>query len=115
SRGPYGEMLFDGALTTGAHSTIAGVGWGDRYKFASTAASVSYSSGWTWDTPNQVPYVELWTSDVDATMGTVQTQTIVQQDAGGYFGTGRWGTTSADGNACDTLSYGDYDHLMPCD
>jgi hypothetical protein len=30
ARGPYGELLFDGAASAGAHSLIAGVGWGDR-------------------------------------------------------------------------------------
>jgi hypothetical protein len=47
-------------------------------------------------------------------MGTVQTQTIVQQDAGGYFGTDRWNTTSADGNACDGGNDGASAHSMPC-
>jgi hypothetical protein len=114
SRAPYGELLFDGAATEGAHSVVAGVGWGDRFKFASTTSPVTYNSAWTWDTPNTVPYVKLWTTGVDATMGTVQTQTIVQQDAGGYFGTNRWGTTSAAGNAC-TVAIGGVDHRMPCD
>jgi hypothetical protein len=114
SRAPYGELLFDGAASEEAHSVVAGVGWGDRFKFASTTSPVTYNSAWTWDVPNTVPYVKLWTTDVDATMGTVQTQTIDQQDAGGYFGTGRWGTTSAAGNAC-TVAIGGVDHLMPCD
>jgi hypothetical protein len=108
SRAPYGELLFDGASSEGAHSVVAGVGWGDRYKFESTTDPVTYNSAWTWSAPNTIPYVKLWTSAVDATMGTVQTQTIVQQDAGGYWGTGRWGTTSAGGNACGA-------QVMPCD
>ncbi|HKC14092.1 MAG TPA: hypothetical protein VKI41_18855, partial [Vicinamibacteria bacterium] len=99
SRAPYGELLFDGSATEAAHSQIAGVGWGDGYKFLSTTDPVTYGSAWTWNTPNTVPYVKLWTSAVDATMGTVQTQTILQQDAGGYYGTNRWNTTSAAGNA----------------
>jgi hypothetical protein len=114
SRAPYGELLFDGSDSEGAHSVIAGVGWGDRYKFASTSNPVTYDSAWTWNTPNTVPYVKLWTTDVDATMGTVQTQTILQQDAGGYFGTDRWGTTSADGDACDAGNDGPSAHSMPC-
>jgi hypothetical protein len=115
SRAPYGELLFDGAASEGAHSVIAGVGWGDRYKFGSTTNPATYNSAWTWNTPNTVPYVKLWTTDVDATMGTVQTQTILQQDAGGYWGTNRWNTTSGSGNACDTNNFGDANHLMPCD
>lgn len=110
SRAPYGELLFDGSATEGAHSTIAGIGWGDRYRFATTTAPATYNSSWTWNTPNTIPYVKLWTTGIDATMGTVQTQTIVQQDAGGYFGTARWNTTSAAGNACTTPP-----SLLPCD
>lgn len=112
TRAPYGEMLFDGAATAGAHSLIAGVGWGDRYKFASTTSPVTLGSDWTWNVANTVPYVKLWTTAVDATMGTVQTQTIVQQDAGGYFGTDRWNTTSAGGLACTVFGN---NYRMPCD
>jgi len=114
SRAPYGELLFDGSESEGAHSTIAGVGWGDRYRFASTTNPVTYDSAWTWNVPNTIPYVKLWTSAVDATMGTVQTQTIVQEDAGGYFGTDRWNTTSADGDACAPNEDGPSAHSLPC-
>jgi hypothetical protein len=113
SRAPYGELLFDGAASAAAHSVLAGVGWGDRFKFASTSNPVSYNSAWTWNVANTIPYVKLWTTAVDATMGTVQTQTIVQQDAGGYFGANRWNTTSAAGNAC-TVAIGGTNSLMPC-
>ncbi len=109
SRAPYGQLLFDGAATEGAHSVIAGVGWGDRYKFASTTNPVTLSSAWTWNSANTIPYVKLWTTAVSATMGTVQTQPITQQDAGGYWGVNRWNSTSAGGNACGGS------HLMPCD
>lgn len=108
ARGPYGELLFDGSATEAGHSTIMGVAWGDRYKFTTTTAPVTYGSSWTWNVANTIPYVKLWTTGVDATMGVVQTQTITQQDAGGYFGTNRWNSTSAAGNACGGL-------VMPCD
>jgi len=108
ARGPYGELLFDGAASEGAHSQISGVAWGDRYKFTTTTAPATYSSSWTWNVANTIPYVKLWTTAVDATMGTVQTQTIVQQDAGGYYGVKDWGKTSGDGNACGG-------QIMPCD
>jgi hypothetical protein len=114
SRGPYGELLFDGSASEGAHSIIAGVGWGDRYKFASTANPVTYNSGWTWNTANTIPYVKLWTTAIDATMGTVQTQPITQQDAGGYFGTNRWNSTSASGSACAAGQDSGAAHVMPC-
>ncbi len=113
SRAPYGELLFDGAANAGAASTVAGVGWGDRYRFASTTNPVTYNSAWTWNVPNTIPYVKLWTTAVDATMGSVQTRTIVQQDAGGYYGTNRWNTTSAAGHAC-TVPIGGVDTVMPC-
>ena len=111
-RAPYGQLLFDGAATAGAHSPIASVGWGDLYKFSSTTNPLSNSSAWTWNQPNTVPYVKLVTTAVDATMGTVQTQTKAQQDAGGYFGVDRMNTTSASGNAC-TAAQG-LASLMPC-
>jgi hypothetical protein len=114
ARAPYGELLFDGSASEGAHSVIQGVGWGDRYQFVSTTNPATYNNQWTWNTPNTIPYVKLWTTNVDATMGTVQTQTIVQQDAAGYWGTNRWNTTSAGGNACDDI-VGDANHVMPCD
>lgn len=102
SRAPYGELNIDGQGFT----DIDGVAWGDRYKFTSTLAPVTLDSTWTWNTPNTVPYVKLWIAGVpDATMGTVLTQTMTQQDAGGgrdpfyHDLTAFWGKTSADGNA----------------
>ncbi len=114
SRAPYGELLFDGSADLDSHSVIAGVGWGDRYKFTTTGGPVTFNSSWTWDTPNTIPYVEIWTAAVDAAMGIVQTQTLSQHDAGGYWGIDRWNTTSAQGNGCNT-STGDLDSVMPCD
>ncbi len=111
-RAPYGQLLFDGSASAGAHSPIASVGWGDLYKFTSTTNPLSYSSAWSWNQPNTVPYVKLATAAVDATMGTVQTQTKAQQDAGGYFGADRMNTTSAGGNACSAAQ--GQASLMPC-
>jgi hypothetical protein len=97
TRAPYGELLFDGSASEGAHSVIAGVAWGDRYKFASATSPVTLSSAWTWNQPNTIPFVKLWTTAVDATMGTVMTQTIVQKDVAGYFDVAKfWTHTSAD-------------------
>jgi hypothetical protein len=97
TRAPYGELLFDGSASEGAHSTIAGVAWGDRYKFTSTTNPVTLSSAWSWDQPNTIPFVKLWTTVVDATMGTVMTQTIVQKDVAGYFDVAKfWTHTNAD-------------------
>jgi hypothetical protein len=113
SRAPYGEMLIDGSASLDAHSVIAGVGWGDEYKFTTTGGPVTLGSGWTWDVPNTVPYVDIWTSAIDATMGIVQTQTMATHEAGGYWGISRWNTTSAAGNAC-TQATGGIDSSMPC-
>lgn len=101
SRAPYGELNIDG---TGA-ANVDGVAWGDRYKFSSTTVPVTLNSHWTWNVANSVPWVKLWIASTDATMGTVQTQTMTQQDAGGgrnpfyHDMTFWWGKTSADGNA----------------
>ncbi len=101
SRAPYGELNIDGTGFT----DISGVAWGDRYKFTSTSAPVTLSSSWDWTQPNTVPYVKLWIASTDATMGTVQTQTLTQQDAGAGRNAfyhdlrGNWGFTSAHGNA----------------
>ncbi len=109
SRAPYGELLFDGSASEGAHSTIAGVAWGDRYKFLTTTSPVTLNSAWDWSAANTIPYVALWTTAIDATMGIVQTQTIAQHDAGGYWGVNRWGSTSGAGAACGAS------YVMVCD
>ncbi|MEO5561232.1 MAG: hypothetical protein ABIO49_14920 [Dokdonella sp.] len=102
SRAPYGELNIDG---NGAND-ISGVGWGDRWQFTSTTAPVTLDSAWTWNVPNTVPYVKLWVTSTNATMGTVQSQTMTQQDAGSRNAfyhdiTAYWNKTSAQGNAGD--------------
>jgi hypothetical protein len=102
SRAPYGELNIDGA---GA-ADIDGVAWGDRWRFTSTGAPLDLDSPWTWNTPNTVPYVKLWVSSTNATMGMVQSQTMTQQDAGArnafyHDVTAFWNHTSAQGDAGD--------------
>ena len=109
SRAPYGQLRIDGAASDGERAQIAGVAWGDYYRFASSTNPVTLESAWTWNQSNTVPFVKLWTTTVDATMGLVQTQTITQQDAGGYWGQDLWNRTSAEVSGCP----GNY--LMPCD
>lgn len=109
SRGPYGQLRIDGAASDAERAPIGGVAWGDYYRFASSTDPVTFDSAWHWNEANTVPFVQLWTSGVDATMGLVQTQTIRQQDAGGYWGQDLWNTTSAQGAGCP----GQY--AMPCD
>ena len=82
SRTPYGELNFSGSNGI----QIAGVEWGDRYKFTTTSTPLTFNSTWTWNVPNSVPYVALWTSSVDATMGLVQTQSLDYHDAGAWTG-----------------------------
>lgn len=102
SRAPYGELNIDGAGAT----DISGVGWGDRWQFNSITSPVTLSSAWTWNVPNTVPYVKLWVTSTNATMGIVQSQTMTQQDAGArnafyHDVTAFWNKTSAQGNAGD--------------
>jgi hypothetical protein len=108
SRAPYGQMRIDGAASDGARATIAGVTWGDRYRFVSSTDPLTFASAWTWNQLNTIPFVALWTHGADATMGLVQTQTIDQQDAGGYWGQDLWNRSSGDVSGCP----GEY--LMPC-
>lgn len=87
SRSPYGEMAFAGDTNNGVR--IAGVSWGDTYKFVSVANDTTNestllegSSGWRYNQANTVPYVLAWTETVDAEQGTVATSSIQVQDHG---------------------------------
>ena len=116
SRAPYGELLIDGAIDDASRNLTAGIAWGDRFRFTTPdVGPVTYNSPWTWNEPNTVPFVKVWTQGVDATMGTVQTQTIEQHDAGGYFGTSEWGETSLTVPQACTIARGGIDTVMPCD
>jgi hypothetical protein len=78
SRAPYGELNIDGQ----GFLDVDGVAWGDRYKFTTTTSPVTLDSAWTWSLANVVPWVKLWITSTDATMGIVLTQPLAQQDAG---------------------------------
>jgi hypothetical protein len=127
SRAPYGTMNIDGSSGTYMDNDVAGIRWGDRYQFVTTNAPATLSSSWTWTTANAIPFTELWTSNVDATMGLVQSQTMTRQDAGGGrqpFGAGTydvsayWNKTSAAGQACpdgsDDGGQTGEAHSLPC-
>ncbi|MFP2927514.1 hypothetical protein ACLESO_20420 [Pyxidicoccus sp. 3LG] len=92
-RSPYGDLYFDG----NANAEIAGLGWGDRYRFQSLASPVTMASGWDYSTPNVVPYTRMWTATPDAEMGVVQTQTWQQKPSGGYWLYPEQGTRNAAG------------------
>jgi len=119
TRAPYGDMAFDGAANGGFGDTVMGVAWGDHYKFTSTGASpVTLNSPWDWSQPNTIPYVYLWTQNVDAEMGVVQSEDITKQDAGGYFGQQAWTHLSTDAGGpgrCSTSAFSDGAYVMPCD
>jgi hypothetical protein len=93
TRTPYGDIAWDGD-DNAAGTTVSGVAWGDRYKFTTTSEPLTMNSSWDYSEPNQVPYVLEWATKNDAEMGTVQTQTQVQHDAGGYWFYSNWGKTS---------------------
>ncbi|TSC29294.1 hypothetical protein FOF48_15285 [Corallococcus sp. Z5C101001] len=92
-RSPYGDLGFDG----NANTDIAGLGWGDRYRFVTLGSPVTLTTGWDYREPNVVPYTRMWTAAPDAEMGVVQTQTWEQKAAGGYWLYGQWGTRHANG------------------
>jgi hypothetical protein len=93
TRAPYGDLHWDG----GGDNDVAGVGWGDHYKFRSLDSPVTMQSGWDYSQPNTIPYVIEWMNNPDAEMGLVQTQTYLQHDAGGFEFYPNWGKTDADG------------------
>jgi hypothetical protein len=119
TRAPYGDMAFDGAANGAFGDTVMGVAWGDHYKFRSTGATpVTFNSTWDWSQPNTIPYVYLWTQNVDAEMGIVQSEDITKQDAGGYFGQQGWAHLSTDAGGpgrCSTSAFSDGAYTMPCD
>lgn len=87
ARSPYGEMAFAGDIDNGRR--IAGVSWGDTYKFFTVVNNTTQestllenSSGWRYNQTNTIPYVLAWTEIVDAEQGSVATLPISLQDQG---------------------------------
>jgi hypothetical protein len=114
SRAPYGDMQFDGA-TDGFGDVIGKVAWGEKYQFQTTAAPVTLSVAWTWNTLNPyAPYSYLTTQTTDAEMGLAGTRTITHQDAGGYTGGAGRNLTSAAYHCTTDYQYGLASFLMPC-
>ena len=103
ARAPYGNLTFDGA--TSGDSEVAGVGWGDQYRFSTTGAGpVTFNSPWDYSGSNTVPYTVMWSRAADAEMGAVQTQTFAAHVSGGDYGEGLlancWNHTSASPGSC---------------
>ena len=93
TRSPYGDMFYDGNV----NAEVSGVMWGDRYRFESLNTPFTANSGWDYTVPNLVPFTLSWTSSPDAEMGSVQTQTWAQHDAGQGPFHSSWGTRSEAG------------------
>ena len=74
SRGPYGEMDFDGVASS--PNLIGGVAWAvNEKRFTTGSAPFTRSSAWTWNTRGSatIPYNLLWIHNGNAQMGMVQT------------------------------------------
>ena len=117
-RAPYGDMNVEGG--NGA-DFVGGVGWGDKYRFASAGNPFTMNNAWDYSQPNPgAPYDYLWTSTTDAEMGLAGTQITAKQNAGGYnnYQATVWrGKTSANiGRLCvnDQGAGPGYTHTMPC-
>ncbi len=88
SRGPYGEMDFDGI--SGSGNVIGGVAWAiNHQRFVTTTAPSTLNGNWTWNTVGAaaIPYNMLWIHNANAQMGIVQTGLLATHDAGngGYL------------------------------
>jgi hypothetical protein len=110
TRTPYGDMAWDGDESF-PDTVVDGVGWGDHYKFVTTAAPLTLNSTWDYTKKNTVPYCLEWRESPDTEMGFVQTQTYTQHDAGGYWNYSNWGKTSANQAKKDPKQAG----VMPVD
>jgi hypothetical protein len=111
SRGPYGDLQFDGI--SGSGNVIGGVAWAvDQRRFITTTAPFTLSSDWTWNTVGAaaIPYNMLWINNANAQMGVVQTSLLSTHDAGnGGYGASIQGQTSSTVTPCP-----DENHKMPC-
>ncbi len=102
SRGPYGEMDFDGI--NGSGNLIGGVAWAiSNQRFLTTSAPFTLNGNWTWNTVGAaaIPYNMLWIHNANAQMGIVQTGLLATHDAGngGYLANVQ-GQTSATVTPC---------------
>jgi hypothetical protein len=84
SRAPYGDVAFEGMRTD-----IGGISWGDTHQFVTTCPGpVTMNCAWTYNTPNTIPFVRMWSQTIDGEMGAVQTTTVTDQASGGDYGGG---------------------------
>jgi hypothetical protein len=117
-RAPYGDMKIEGG---DGSALVAGVAWGDKYRFISSGNPFTMNNDWDYSQLNPgAPYSSLWTTTVDAEMGIAGTRITALQNAGGYnnYQAPIWrGKTSA---TMGTLCLNDggagpaYNHKIPC-
>lgn len=98
TRSPYGNLNFDGIVD--GSGAVAGVGWGDRYRFTTTGPGpVGTATPWDYTQTNVVPFVLEWASGADAEMGIVETRPFTSTVSAGDYGGGMladcWTRTSA--------------------
>jgi hypothetical protein len=102
SRGPYGEMDFDGVA--GSSAAIGGVAWAvNDQRFTTTNAPFTLNSAWTWNSTASaaIPFNMLWIHNGNAQMGMVQTSLLATHDAGnGGYGGDFQGLVSPAGIRC---------------
>jgi hypothetical protein len=116
-RAPYGDMKIEGG---NGSAIVAGVGWGDKYKFVSLGNPFTMNNNWDYSQLNPgAPYSSLWTTTVDAEMGIAGTRLTALQNAGGYNNQGliwRGKTSATMGTLClnDGGAGPAYNHKMPC-
>jgi hypothetical protein len=90
-RAPAGELAFDGSNS----GIVSGAGWGDRYRFVTTSAPLSFASSWDYSQPNRVPFVRLWSDPTSTEIGSIQQWDWQHEDAGYGWLYPNWGRTSA--------------------
>ena len=83
SRGPYGEMDFDGS--NGSGNLTGGVAWAiNHQRSLTTTVPFTLNGNWTWNTVGAaaILYNMLWIDNANAQMGIVQTGLLATHDAG---------------------------------
>lgn len=85
SRAPYGAIGWDGAA---GKDSLAGVAWGDKYRFETDASRtggfLTIASDWRYDQPNLVPFSHSWTQNAE--IGLVSTRPYAEDVSGGDLG-----------------------------
>jgi len=83
---PYDDFSYDG-VGDSQTDPQSGIGFGTNYKFATnyaSGASLSASTGWTYNTANTIPYAWMYKdgTKTNREMGEIQNQPYSEKDAG---------------------------------